>query len=128
MTGPEVETPRKGRPSVMRTLTRPPRRVNLNNLKTMSTATYLTNTTSLLNRITNATGEQFLAQGFDLTLLSHDPECPQMRLWVDFWSAEERDLGLDLLLSALSADGYEVLTQASNLLRVSEIELVIQPS
>ena len=98
------------------------------NIETTTTpAENLPNVSALLARITDATGPQFLAEGYDLQPYGIDPTRGEYRLWIDFWSAEERDLGLMLLLSALSLDWYEVQTQSSNLLRVSEIELLLVP-
>lgn len=94
---------------------------------TTTPAQNLPNVSTLLARITDATGPQYLAEGFDLQPYSGDLTRGEYRLWVDFWSAEERDLGLMLLLSALSLDWYEVQTQSSNLLRLSEVELILVP-
>jgi hypothetical protein len=89
----------------------------------------LPNVSALLSRISDPTDPrgQFLAEGFDLAPYSVDPTRGEFRLWVNFWNTTDRDTGLMLLLSALSSDWYEVQMQSSNLLRVSEIELILVP-
>lgn len=89
----------------------------------------LPNVCALLARISDPVdhGGQFFAEEWSVNLHGPDPTRGEFRLWVAFWNSTDRDTGLMLLLSALSSDWYEVQTQSSNLLRLSEIELILVP-
>lgn len=101
----------------------------MNTETTTTPAQSLPNVSALLARISDPTDPrgQFFAEGFDLQPYGIDLTRGEFRLWVNFWNTTDRDTGLMLLLSALSSDWYEVQMQSSNLLRLSEIELILVP-
>jgi hypothetical protein len=86
---------------------------------------HLEHTNSLLSRITDATGPQFLAEWHRVTSTAVDPTRPEYLVTVRFWKPSDRDLGLDLLLTAVTSDGFAVASQSSNLLDLCEVELTL---
>lgn len=89
-----------------------------------NTAQALPALSALLVRITDSTGLQFLARTYVLEQEQGDG----FRLFVAFWNSVDRDTGLGLILSALVDDGFAVVTQSSNLLDLSEVELILAPT
>jgi len=90
-----------------------------------NTAQALPALSALLVRITDSTGLHFLARTY---VLEPQGQGDEVRLFVAFWNSVDRDTGLGLILSALVDDGYEVVTQSSNLLDLSEVELILAPA